>query len=303
MNANEAVTLVEGKLLHWLKEIIILLPNMLLAAAIVVFGWLMAKLARSIILKLLGRTKFGLSLRRLIADATALLVMMVGLFGALSVLHLDKTVTSILAGAGIIGLALGFAFQDIAANFISGVAMAVQRPIRAGELIETSGQVGVVERIDLRTTELRDLQGLQVIIPNKLIFQSILTNYTRNGERRVDLELGVSYGDDLEKVEKVTIEAVKTIEGLLPGHDVELFFKEFGDSSINLVVRFWVSSKSQGYYKGRRSAAIVAIKSAYDKNDIMIPFPIRTMDFGIKGGEKLNAMLSDRKEGGNRSAE
>ena len=63
-------------------------------------------------------------------------------------------------------------------------------------------------------------------------------------------------------------------------------------------MRFWVSSKSQGYYKGRKSAAIVAIKSAYDKNDIMIPFPIRTLDFGIKGGEKLNAMLSERKDGG-----
>ncbi len=298
LNVNEAVTLVEGKLLHWLKELIILLPNILLAAAIVVFGWLLAKLVRSLISKMLARSKLGLSLRRLIADGIALLVMMVGLFGALSVMHLDKTVTSILAGAGIIGLALGFAFQDIAANFISGVAMAVQRPIRAGELVEVAGKLGVVERIDLRTTELRDLQGLQVIIPNKDIFQNALTNYTRNGERRIDLELGVSYGDDLAKVEAVTVEAVKTMDGLLPGHEVELFFKEFGDSSINLEVRFWVSSKSQGYYKGRKSAAIVAIKAAYDKNDIMIPLPIRTMDFGIKGGEKLNAMLSERSKSG-----
>ena len=227
LNVNEAVTLVEGKLLHWLKELIILLPNILLAAAIVVFGWLLAKLVRSLISKMLARSKLGLSLRRLIADGIALLVMMVGLFGALSVMHLDKTVTSILAGAGIIGLALGFAFQDIAANFISGVAMAVQRPIRAGELVEVAGKLGVVERIDLRTTELRDLQGLQVIIPNKDIFQNALTNYTRNGERRIDLELGVSYGDDLAKVEAVTVEAVKTMDGLLPGHEVELFFKEF----------------------------------------------------------------------------
>lgn len=271
-------------------------PNILLAAAMVVVGWLMAKLARSVAAKLLARTTFGLSLQRLIANAIYLLVLMVGLFGALSVLHLDKTVTSILAGAGIVGLALGFAFQDIAANFISGVAMAVQRPMRSGDLVEAAGQIGTVERIDLRTTELRSLQGLQVIIPNKNIFQNVLTNYTYNGKRRVDLDVGVSYGDDLEKVERVTIEAVRTIDGLLPDHDVELFFKEFGDSSINLEVRFWVSSKSQAYYTGRRSAAIVAIKKAYDKNDIMIPFPIRTLDLGIKGGEKLDALLSERKD-------
>ncbi len=294
MSVNEAITLIESKLLIWLREIIALLPNLLLAAVIVVAGWLIAKLTRKGVTKLLERSSFGLSLRRLIANATYLMVIMFGLFAALSVLHLDKTVTSILAGAGIIGLALGFAFQDIAANFISGIAMAVQRPIRTGDLVEAGGQLGIVERIDLRTTELRDLQGLQVIIPNKDIFQSVLKNYTRNGSRRVDLDVGVSYGDDLAKVERVTIEAVKTIDGLLPDHEVELFYKEFGDSSINLEVRFWVSSKSQGYYNGRRSAAIVAIKAAYNKHDIMIPFPIRTLDFGIKGGEKLNAMLSDR---------
>lgn len=106
-------------------------------------------------------------LRNLISNAVYLLIIIIALFGALSILHLDKTVTSILAGAGIVGLALGFAFQDIAANFISGVAMAVQRPIRTGELVEVAGQLGIVERIDLRTTEIKSLQGLQVIIPNK----------------------------------------------------------------------------------------------------------------------------------------
>lgn len=295
IEAKDALDLIESKLVGWSKELIRMLPNLVLAAVIVVAGWLLAKLVRAGVEKVLVRTQIGRSLRNLISNAVYLLIIIIALFGALSILHLDKTVTSILAGAGIVGLALGFAFQDIAANFISGVAMAVQRPIRTGELVEVAGQLGRVERIDLRTTEIKSLQGLQVIIPNKEIFQNVLTNYTRNGSRRVDLDVGVSYGDDLAKVERVTIEAVKTIDGLLPDREVELFYQEFGDSSINFEVRFWVSSKSQGYYKGRKSAAIVAIKSAYDKNDIMIPFPIRTLDFGIKGGEKLNAMLSERK--------
>lgn len=295
IEAKDALDLIESKLVGWSKELIRMLPNLVLAAVIVVAGWLLAKLVRAGVEKVLVRTQIGRSLRNLISNAVYLLIIIIALFGALSILHLDKTVTSILAGAGIVGLALGFAFQDIAANFISGVAMAVQRPIRTGELVEVAGQLGIVERIDLRTTEIKSLQGLQVIIPNKEIFQNVLTNYTRNGSRRVDLDVGVSYGDDLAKVERVTIEAVKTIDGLLPDREVELFYQEFGDSSINFEVRFWVSSKSQGYYNGRKSAAIVAIKSAYDKNDIMIPFPIRTLDFGIKGGEKLNAMLSERK--------
>ncbi|MBK8581827.1 MAG: mechanosensitive ion channel [Flavobacteriales bacterium] len=294
---EEATHLIEDKLLSWAEEFIRLLPNLVLAAVIVVAGWLLARLVRKGVGKLVGRATDSRTLRRLIANSMYLLVLLVGLFGALSVLHLDKTVTSMLAGAGIIGLALGFAFQDIAANFLSGVVMAVQRPLRTGELVETSGHLGVVEHIDLRTTELRNMQGLQVIVPNKDIFQSALINYTRNGSRRVDLSVGTSYGDDLEKVERITIEAVQGIGDLVPDKEVELFFNEFGDSSINHEVRFWIEAKGNKHYNDMRSRAIKAIKAAYDREGIMIPFPIRTLDFGIKGGEKLDSMLGGRQRG------
>jgi small conductance mechanosensitive channel len=291
---EEATHLIEDKLLSWAEEFIRLLPNLVLAAVIVVAGWLLARLVRKGVGKLVGRATDSRTLRRLIANSMYLLVLLVGLFGALSVLHLDKTVTSMLAGAGIIGLALGFAFQDIAANFLSGVVMAVQRPLRTGELVETSGHLGVVEHIDLRTTELRNMQGLQVIVPNKDIFQSALINYTRNGSRRVDLSVGTSYGDDLEKVERITIEAVQGIGDLVPDKEVELYYQGFGDSSIDLEVRFWINATSNAHYNDMRSRAIKAIKSAYDREGITIPFPIRTLDFGIKGGQKLDAMLSER---------
>lgn len=274
-----------------MKALVQMLPNLVLAALIVVLGSLVARLARTLIRKLLGRAVPSRTLLRLIGNSTYLLVIMVALFGALSVLHLDKTVTSILAGAGIIGLALGFAFQDIAANFISGILMAVQRPVRVGELIETGDHFGTVERVDLRTMELRNQQGIQVIIPNKDVFQSALLNYTRNGTRRIDLQVGVSYAEDLEQVERVTTTAVRNAEGVLADRPVEHYYIEFGDSSINYEVRFWIEARGQGYYNNIRSLAIKAIKAAYEKEGITIPFPIRTLDFGIKGGEKLNAML------------
>lgn len=294
MKLSESIHLIEAKLLHWLKALVQMLPNLMLAALIVVAAWLAARIARYWTKRLVEKVTDSKTLRRLIGNTTYLFVLLVGLFGALSVLHLDKTVTSILAGAGIIGLALGFAFQDIAANFISGVIMATQRPIRVGELIATGDQVGVVERIDLRTTELMDLQGIQVIIPNKDIFQSVLKNYTRHGIRRVDVGVGVSYGDDLEKAERVTLDAVRGLSDLVPGHEVELYYQGFGDSSIDLEVRFWIVASTNAHYNDMRSRAVKAIKAAYDREGITIPFPIRTLDFGIKGGEKLNAMLSER---------
>lgn len=294
LEAQQAIGLIEKKLVYWAMALIEMLPNLVIAALIVVAAWLAARLVRKGSDRLVRRMTDSRTLLRLIGNAVYLAVILIGLFGALSVLHLDKTVTSILAGAGILGLALGFAFQDIAANFISGVIMAAQRPIRTGELIETAGHLGVVERIDLRTTELRDLQGIQVIIPNKEIFQTVLINYTRNGTRRVDLTVGVSYGEDLEHVERVTTAAVEGVPDRLPEMDVELFYKGFGDSSIDLEVRFWILATGNKHYQDMRSRAVKAIKAAYNKEGITIPFPIRTLDFGIKGGEKLDAMLSER---------
>lgn len=294
MNANEAIALVQEKLLTWLKGIITLLPNLLMAAVVVTLGWFVARVVRVLVGKLVGRFTDSNTLRRLLGNIAYIFVISVGAFVALSVMHLDKTVTSILAGAGILGLALSFAFQDMAANFISGVVMASQRPIKVGELIETGETLGVVQRIDIRTTEIMDLHGIQVIIPNKDIFQTVLKNYTRYGSRRVDLMVGISYGEDLERVERITLEAVQQVEGLLPDHEVEFYYREFGDSSINFEVRYWIKAESQKHYNECLSRGVKAIKAAYNANDIMIPFPIRTLDFGIKGGEKLNAMLSDR---------
>ena len=292
--AWNALELIEGKLIAWAKEFIEMLPNLALAAVIVVVGWLIARIVRKGVQRLLASVTDSGTLKRLIGTVVYLTINFIALFAALSILHLDKTVTSILAGAGILGLALGFAFQDIAANFISGFILAMQRPIRVGELVFTGGHRGVIKRIDLRTTEMIDLQGVQVIIPNKEIFQSVLMNYSRYPSRRIDLKVGVSYGEDLERVKRITIDAVKGIPGVFVDQGIDLFYQGFGDSSIDFEVRFWISSESNRHFHTMRSAAIMAVKAAFNKEGITIPFPIRTLDFGIKGGEKLDAMLSER---------
>ena len=295
MNATEAIELIKEKVLAWSKELVAMLPNILVAVLIVVAGWLVARVMRSMTERVMRRITDSNTLNELVSSLLYITVVLIGAFAALSVLQLDKTVTTLLAGAGIVGLALGFAFQDIASNFIAGVIMAVQRPLRRGELVQTGGEMGTVERIFLRTTELRNLQGLQVILPNKDIFQSVLVNYSRNGTRRVDLPVGVSYAEDLEQVKKVGVAAVEAVPDVLLDKGVDLFYQGFGDSSIDLELRFWITSNSNRHYQKVRSNAIMAVKSAFDREGISIPFPIRTLDFGIKGGEKLNAMMEDRR--------
>jgi small conductance mechanosensitive channel len=187
-------------------------------------------------------------------------------------------VVSLLAGVGIIGLAIGFAFQDIAANLIAGVFLSVRRPIHVGDLVRTNGFFGTVQEINLRSTILRTQTGETVLIPNRQVFETPTTNYSIAGKRRVDLQVGISYSDDLESAKRIALGAVERLETRDHDREVELFFKEFASSSIDFVVRFWIDFQRQSDYLAARSRAIVAIKQAFDENGITIPFPIRTIE-------------------------
>ncbi|MDO1450088.1 mechanosensitive ion channel family protein [Rhodocytophaga aerolata] len=288
---NDAVSKLYHKLTDWVESLILLLPNLLIAIVVFLLLYTAGKLIRKGLAKPLHRFVHSRALVDLGLNIISIAFVALGLFVALSIIGLDKAVTSLLAGVGIVGLALGFAFQDIASNFVSGVLMAISKPIQIGDVIQSNDHFGTVININLRSTIIRTMQGQHVHIPNKDIYNKPIVNYSEEGKRRIDLKCGVSYGDDLEKVKRVTIEAVQTIEHILPNEGVTLFFKEFGDSSINFEIRYWVDFKKQPDYLAALSDGIMRIKKAYDENNIMIPFPIRTLDFGIKGGEKLNEQL------------
>lgn len=288
---QDAISKLYGKLSGWVEQFILLLPNLLIAIVVFFVFYTIGKFVRRALDRPLHRIVHSRALVDLVLSIISIVTIAFGLFMALSIVGLDKIVTSLLAGVGIVGLALGFAFQDIASNFVSGVLMAVSRPIQIGDVIESNESFGTVININLRSTVIRTMQGQHVHIPNKDIYNKPIKNFSEEGKRRIDLKCGVSYGDDLEKVKRITIEAVESIDYILPKEGVTLFFKEFGDSSINYEVRYWVDFKKQPDYLAALSDGIMRIKKAYDENNIMIPFPIRTLDFGIKGGEKLNEQL------------
>lgn len=288
MEIQNASELILEKLETWARAAIKMLPELVLAIIILIIGFFIAKTVRNLVNRTMRKKTRHSTLLSLVTNIVYVGIILLAGFLALGVLNLTTIVASLLAGAGIIGLALGFAFQDIAANFMAGIIMAIRKPFREGDIIESQDKMGPVHEMNLRATIIRSFEGQYHIIPNKEVFQNTITNYSRLGKRRVDLEVGVSYGDDLEKVRKLTLEAIKKLDFVLQEDDLSLYYKEFGDSSINFSVRFWVNFTKQPNYLHAKSEAIMAIKKTYDENDIMIPFPIRTLDFGIKGGEKLN---------------
>lgn len=288
---NNAYGIVMGKVEEWITGFIGMLPNLVVALLILIVFYVIGKMTRKAVNKLLSKVTTNKTITNLLETIISIAVIGVGVFIALSVLQLDGAVTSLLAGAGIIGLALGFAFQDIASNFISGVILSIRHPFGIGDIIQTNDFYGTVQKLNLRNTIMKTPTGQVVYIPNKAVFENPLENFTTTGLRRVDLSCGVSYGDDLEKAKKVALKAIDEVENVLSNKGIEFYYDEFGGSSINFKIRFWVRFATNPDFWSARSEAIIAITKAFDENDIMIPFPIRTLDFGIRGGEKLNTML------------
>jgi small-conductance mechanosensitive channel len=288
---DKYIDIIINKLNTWVESVVAMLPNFALAIIVLVLFVLGAKLVHRFSKKLLNKWYNNIELNNLLSKVAYVTVIVIGTMVSLSILELSKTVTSVLAGAGIIGLALAFAFQDIAANFVSGFFMAAKGPFEVEQVVEINGVQGIVKAINLRTTEVLTFDGNTVIIPNKEIFQNNITNFQKSRKRRVSLEVGVSYDDDLDRVEEVAVSAVKEIPFILEEDGVSFFYTEFGGSSINFEIRFWVPYDEQMQYLSGKSEAIKKIKKAFEREGFTIPFPIRTLDFGIKGGEKLNEVL------------
>lgn len=287
------------KVSGWIEALVRNLPEILAAVVLLGVFVVLAGLVRKGVRKIADRITDHGPLKSLAGTAAYVTVLALGVFMALGVLELDKTVTSLLAGVGILGLALGFAFQDIAENFIAGVLISIRRPFTDGDLVETNDVFGRVEGLDLRATRIRSLEGPLVRIPNADVFGNTLTNYSQARGRRVDVECGVAYDTDLEAAARIAADALVDVDGRDGSREPEVFWKEFGGSSINFVARFWLDANEQRDWLAARSEAMVRIKKAFDENDVGIPFPIVTLDFSEAGTRTLDEPLRawERKSG------
>ena len=292
VSTADALRLVYEKMRGWGHAFILLLPNLVVAIAILVLFALLARLLRRALRKVLRRFQHKDVIVSIVSNTGSTVLWIVGLLIALSVLNLDKTVTSLLAGVGVLGIVLGFALQDITSNFVAGVLLSLHHPCDVGDLIKTGNYIGRVERMALRATTLRTFQGPVVIIPNKELLQSPLTNFSRVPERRIELRVGVAYEDDLDKVREVALEAAKGVKARKADREVEVYFEEFDDSSINLVIWVWIDYKGERDYVAARSDLLMRVKVAFAKSSISIPFPIRTLELDVKGAAALTRALA-----------
>lgn len=287
---SDSVGNLMDKLSGWVDKIITSLPNFILGLLIFSFGLFLSRYVQKASAKILRRFMNSRAVVNLLSNVASVGFVIITLIVTLSVLNLSTAVTSLLAGAGVAGLAVGLAVQDPIVNLLSGIMMSMRGYYRIGDWVETNDYFGQIKQINLRNTVVVTPLGLEVILPNKMVLQNPLTNYTNTRERRVEISCGVSYGDNLENVEKIARKVIEDNVEFDENRPIDFYYTEYGDSSINFIIRYWMDRAEQPDYLKARHEGIMALKKAFDDQNITIPFPIRTLDFGIKGGERLDQM-------------
>lgn len=276
--------LIFQKLAHWSYAFLGFLPEIAIAVLIILLARFLSGLLSRAVLGGLGRVSTNASLVGLLGTVVRVVVIAVGLFAALGVLGLDKTVTSLLAGAGVVALAVGFAFQDLTANFISGTMIAIARPIQTGDTIETNGFTGRVLDVKLRSIVLDNGQGQTIEIPSKDVFQKPITNFSRTGVRRLELAFGVSYLDDLDNVQRVATATIRALPFAQKDQPVQVYFRAFTLDNVQGMVWFWIDQHMIDPQPAL-SEAMKALKVAFNREEILMMFRPDTFDLKKRVGE------------------
>ena len=218
------------------------------------------------------------SLRVAARTLTRIGIWIIGLLVTATIVFPNLTPTKLLAGLGLGTIAIGLAFKDIFENFLAGIFILLRKPMRIGDDIECESVTGRVEEITIRDSYIRRRSGELVLVPNSFLYKNPVRVLTDRPKRRIELTVGVAYGEDVDNARAVIRGAFEGLTTPDPEQRVDVFAHSFGESSIDFVVRWWTGSTPIDEHRSRDEVA-AAIKRALDASGIEIPFPYRTLTF------------------------
>ena len=242
--------------------------NVVIAIAIFYVGKMVISLIVRGLHKVMQRQEVDKTLETFVCNLVRMVLLVIVVIAAIGQVGIETT--SFIAIFGAAGLAVGLALQGSLSNFAAGVLIVLFRPYRVGDFIEAAGISGVVEQVQILTTVLKTGDNKQIIVPNGQIMDSIITNYSANDTRRVDMVVGVSYDDDLDKVRDTIKELIAAEDRILDEPACTIAVSALADSSVNFVVRPWVKTSD---YWGVMFDLTEAVKKRFDKEGITFPFP------------------------------
>ena len=215
-----------------MADFLVFLPKLLSALVMFVASIYLANLFSRLLRRFMEKRRADPGVALLVYHISRWGILLLGTATALR--QVEFELTAFLAGLGILGFTIGFALQDISQNLVAGLLLLIQRPFELGELIEVNGYRGRVQSIDLRATELSTQDSHNVLIPNATVFTQPIINFSRQPHWRLNLKVGVAYDSDLDKVQRVTLQAVRALPDVLDDPAPVLYYHTFSDFSIDL---------------------------------------------------------------------
>ena len=254
------------------------LPYIVLAVVVFVVFYIVGRAIRSVVRRISAQRKrqnVGLVLGRLTQWVIVLLGLMIALVIALPTFKPAQLVQFL----GLSSVAIGFAFRDVLQNFLAGILLLLNEPFRVGDQIKMGHHEGTVEEIETRATMIRTYDNRRIVIPNAELFTNAVTVNTAYEKRRLEYDVGIGYGDDIEQASRLMLEAMRSAKDVVSDPAPEVLVYEFGASTVNLRARWWIVPPRRSDALDSRNQVLSAMKSALSANGIDLPFPTQQILF------------------------
>lgn len=254
------------------------LPLIVLAIAILAATWALAALVAAAARRLLERRIPSPLLRGVVVRAMSIPVFLLGIYFVLQVAGLTRLAVTVLGGTGLAGIIVGFAFRDIAENFLASLLLSVRNPFSMGDLIEVAGETGIVQNLNTRSTVLLTLDGNHVQIPNATVFKSTIKNYSSTPTRRAQYTVGIGYDSSVAQAQSLISEVLRQHPAVLEQPEPLVLVDELGDATVNLRVSYWFNSRTYSPAKANSALLRLTKKTLLDAG-IELPDPAREVVF------------------------
>jgi small-conductance mechanosensitive channel len=304
MNFQQAISAAWNKIQGMLDGFIVMLPNIVLATIVFILFFFVARWLKLLVKRLTRRHRQARNLGMVLGRLAQGTVILIGLFVALSIVLPTFRAGDLVQLLGISGVAIGFAFRDILQNFLAGILILLTEPFQIDDQIVFNNFEGTVENIETRATTIRTYDGRRIVIPNAELFTNSVTVNTAFENRRIEYDVGIGYGDDIEEAKQLMLEAIYSVDEVLRDPAPDVLVLELAESSVNIRVRWWIEPPRRIDDLISRDKVISAIKQKlYIENGIDLPYPTRQILFHDQT-EETDGDRSRQREGwpaGNKS--
>lgn len=260
------------------RQVVVALPLIVLSILILPLAWWLSSLLARAIRRLLAPSVEQDFLRRVIARTIAIPVFLLGVYVVLQFAGLTGLAVSLLGGAGIIGIVLGFAFRDIAENLLASLILSIRQPFRQGDIIAVAGHEGVVQTMNTRSTVLLTIDGNHVQIPNATVFKSTIVNFTATPARRVSADVGIGYDASIVEAQDIIVEVLRGHQAILADPPPMVLVDALGSATVSLKAHFWIDGRTLSPLRVR-SSALRLMKRALTERGISMPDEAREIIF------------------------